>query len=119
MSKWTVITHPSVAEWILQQDTPTIDQITAAIDALRVDGPLLGRPLADRITGSAIHNMKELRPGSTGHSEVRILFVFDPDRRALLLVAGDKAGNWTRWYKTAIKLAEKRYAEHIKKGRTR
>ncbi|WP_242670577.1 type II toxin-antitoxin system RelE/ParE family toxin [Bifidobacterium longum] len=34
--------------------------------------------------------MKELRPGSTGRSEVRILFVFDPERKAVLLVGGDK-----------------------------
>jgi len=37
------------------------------------------------------------------------LFIFDPQRRAILLVAGDKAGHWTRWYRDAIKLAEDRY----------
>ena len=55
-------------------------------------GPAEGRPLVDTITGSKIPNMKELRPGSAGHSEIRILFVFDPWRAAILLVAGDKAG---------------------------
>ena len=35
-------------------------------------------------------------PGSRGRSEVRILFVFDPWRSAILLVAGDKAGSWDR-----------------------
>lgn len=58
---------------------------------------MLGRPLVDRITGSRIHNLKELRPGSSASSEIRILFVFDPERRAVLLVAGDKAGDWRRW----------------------
>ena len=42
--------------------------------------------------GSKLHNLKELRPGSAGTSEARLLFVFDPTRRAVLLVAGDKAG---------------------------
>jgi hypothetical protein len=32
----------------------------------------------DTITSSAIANLKELRPGSRGRSEIRVLFVFDP-----------------------------------------
>lgn len=42
-----------------------------------------GRPLVDTIAGSAIPNMKELRPGSVGMSEIRILFAFDPWRSAI------------------------------------
>lgn len=57
--------------------------------------------------------MKELRPGSSGATEMRILFVFDPVRRAVLLVAGDKSGDWRGWYRKAVLLAEKRYAEHL------
>ncbi|MBB5152914.1 hypothetical protein BJ970_000448 [Saccharopolyspora phatthalungensis] len=30
-----------------------------------------------------------------------------------VLVAGDKAGNWQGWYETSIRLAEKRFAEHL------
>jgi hypothetical protein len=71
--------------------------------------PALGRPLVDRIEGSKVHNLKELRPGSSGGSEVRVLFVFDPDRRAVLLVGGDKAGNWRGWYPKNIPVAERRY----------
>ena len=65
--------------------------------------------------GSAYKNMKELRPGSRGRSEIRVLFAFDPRRRALLLVAGDKAGNWKKWYSTNIPIADARYAEHLKR----
>jgi hypothetical protein len=54
----------------------------------------------------AIANLKELRPGSRGRSEVRILFVFDPWRSAILLVAGDKAGSWNKWYARMIPRAE-------------
>ncbi|WP_312630158.1 type II toxin-antitoxin system RelE/ParE family toxin [Pseudofrankia sp. BMG5.37] len=63
----------------------------------------------DRIGGSKIHNLKELRPASSGHTEVRILFVFDYARRAVLLVGGDKAGMWNRWYDLNIPVAEERY----------
>ena len=68
----------------------------------------------DRIKGSTLHNLKELRPGSAGTTEIRILFIFDPDRNAVLLVAGDKAGQWTTWYRQAIPLAEDRYATYLK-----
>ena len=40
---------------------------------------------------------------------MRVLFVFDPKRRAVLLVGGDKSGRWQDWYKTNIPLAEQRY----------
>jgi len=42
------------------------------------------------------------------------LFIFDPDRNAVLLVAGDKAGQWTTWYRQAIPLAEVRYTTYLK-----
>lgn len=58
--------------------------------------------------------MKELRLGSAGRSEVRILFAFDPQRRAILLVAGDKQGVWSKWYRKAIPIADDRYDEHLK-----
>jgi hypothetical protein len=79
------------------------------------DGPAAGRTRAvvDRVKGSAPHNMKELRPGSTGRTEVRILFVFDPERKAVLLVAGDKSGRWKDWYRTNIPVAEARYEQWL------
>ncbi|WP_228833385.1 type II toxin-antitoxin system RelE/ParE family toxin [Nocardia brasiliensis] len=57
--------------------------------------------------------MKELRPPSAGTSEVRMLFALDPAREAIVLVAGDKSGNWQRWYRDAIPLADKRFCEHL------
>src|SRR4051794_38127922 len=77
-------------------------------------GPAEGRPLVDTITASRITNMKELRPPSGGRSEVRILFVFDPWRSAILLVVGDKSGQWSRWYREAIPEAEQLYATYLK-----
>jgi hypothetical protein len=72
-----------VRDWLraLRSGDPVTRRLVAeAIDHLLDDGPALGRPLADRITGSRLHNLKELRPGSSGASEVRILFIFDPAR---------------------------------------
>lgn len=63
--------------------------------------------------------MKELRPGSSGRSELRVLFAFDPRRQAILLIAGDKAGNWQRWYARNIPRADDLFDEHLRglKGR--
>lgn len=60
--------------------------------------------------------MKELRPGSSGRSELRALFAFDRDREAIVLVAGDKAGNWTKWYRVDIPIADERFDEHLKRS---
>lgn len=56
----------------------------------------------------------ELRPGSAGATEVRVLFVFDPWRSAILLVAGDKARNGSGWYRHAIPHAEQLYETYLK-----
>src|SRR5690348_8556582 len=100
-----------VKEWLhalRAEDRTTARLIGQAIQTLIEIGPDLGRPLVDRIKGSSIPNLKELRPGSAGRSEIRILFAFDPERTAVLLVGGDKSGQWDSWYEKAIPLAEAR-----------
>ena len=74
-------------------DAKTAGLVDDAIYALSRSGPALGRPLVDTITDSKIKNLKELRPGSSGPSKIRILFVFDPWRSAVLLVAATSPGN--------------------------
>jgi hypothetical protein len=109
---WTVILVDEVDDWfmaLVHNDPRSAELVAAAIDLLAADGPNLGRPLVDRIEDTKIHILKELRPGSAGTTEVRILFVFDPQRQAVLLVAGDKAGRWNRWYDENIPVAEQRY----------
>jgi hypothetical protein len=106
-----------VRDWLHQlrrDDRVSAILVGQAITALLDEGPSLGRPLVDRVRGSTLHNLKELRPGSTGTTEIRILFIFDPARDAVLLVAGDKAGQWTAWYRESIPLAEARYTSYLK-----
>jgi hypothetical protein len=109
---WSVEFHPSCEAWangLEQQDT---EALLAAIRVLRDAGPTLGRPLVDAIKGSRHANMKELRPGSTGRTEIRVLFAFDMERQAILLVGGDKSNDWTGWYKVNIPIADERFDEH-------
>lgn len=103
-----------IRDWLAELSRQDYAQVFAALQVLGEEGPVLGRPLVDSIKGSRHKNMKELRPGSSGRSEIRILFAFDPKRHAILLVAGDKAGNWKRWYTKNIPIAEARYDEHLK-----
>jgi len=109
IGEWDVYVVNEVLEWINALDPPIHERVVQAIDLLAEAGPALGRPLVDTITGSTIANLKELRPG-----RVRILFVFDPWRSSILLVAGDKAGQWNAWYEEAISLAEQRYEIYLK-----
>ena len=73
-----------------------------------------GPPARHRVNHTRLSNLKELRPGSAGRSEIRILYIFDPRRNAVMLVAGDKAGKWETWYRQAIPLAEQRYEDYLK-----
>jgi hypothetical protein len=65
--------------------------------------------MVDTLHGSTMANLKELRPRSGRDVAIRVLFVFDPWSQAVLLVAGNKAGDWSRWYRTAIPGAEIAY----------
>ena len=87
---------PEIHDWFMALDEISASLVRDSVELLAERGPSLGRLAVDRITGSELHNLKELRPGSAGKTEIRILFIFDPQRQAVLLVAGDKSGNCPR-----------------------
>jgi hypothetical protein len=111
-SKWEVDLE-LVETWLLELGQASYELVVAAIELLGEIGPQLGRPLVDTVVGSRHRNMKELRPGSSGRSELRILFAFDPKRQAIMLIAGDKAGNWNKWYRKNIPIADDRFDHHL------
>jgi hypothetical protein len=113
---WEVSLHRAVETWFLdicRTDPATANRVAEAIEMLANHGPALGRPLVDRLKGSMYHHMKELRPGSAADTEVRMIFAFDPEREAIIVVAGDKSGQWQAWYREAISLADERYTAHL------
>lgn len=87
----------------------------AAAERLADHGPNLGRPYVDRVVTSDHHNMKELRPRGPGKN-IRILFIFDPRRRAVLLLGGDKSRDPDRWYRKSIREADRRYRLYLPSG---
>jgi hypothetical protein len=104
--------YPDCEVWADGLDQADAEALLAAVRVLRDQGPTLGRPLVDSVVGSRHANMKELRPGSTGRTEVRVLFAFDQRRRAILLLGGDKSGDWKGWYRQYIPVADDRFDEH-------
>lgn len=80
-----------VKGWLNEQDVETQLGIYAALEVLAQQGPALGRLLVDTPSHTKVKNLKELRPATSEGSEVRMLFAFDPRRKAIVLVAGDKA----------------------------
>ncbi|KAB1924126.1 type II toxin-antitoxin system RelE/ParE family toxin [Micromonospora noduli] len=89
--RWAIKTTTDVRDWLRslrEIDPATYRSVNVAIDMLADTGPGLGRPL---------------------DVAVRVLFVFDPWSQAVLLVAGNKAGDWSRWYDKAIPAAEIAY----------
>ncbi|VAX09563.1 Toxin HigB [hydrothermal vent metagenome] len=97
------------------------DELLARAKLLETFGPQLGRPQADTLNGSKHANMKELR-FDAADGVWRVAFAFDPERRAILLIAGDKSGTGEkRFYKQLIKKADERFTAHLehweKKGR--
>jgi len=102
-----------------QADPDVFRSVNVAIDMLAEIGPALGRPMVDTLQGSVIGNLKELRPRSGRDVAIRVLFVFDPWSQAILLVAGNKAGDWSRWYKRPIPVAEGAYEKWLAEERKR
>jgi len=117
VEEWEILVTDECLAWFGTLDRSSQALITDAIDRLAAAGPNLGRPLVDRIKGSKVHNLKELRPASAGRSEIRVLFVFDLWRSAILLIGGDKSGNWKQWYAAVIPEAERLYAEYLEERR--
>ena len=89
---WTVIFCDEFADEFLLLDPGLRVELAAHLRTLEVFGPSLGRPSADTLKGSKFANMKELR-FTWQRSPYRYFFAFDPERKAVVLIGGNKAGN--------------------------
>jgi hypothetical protein len=110
--QWEIDSTEEFDDWFEGLESGDQEHIDAALRVLERQGPGLGRPLADSIASSKHSNMKELRPG-----RLRLLFVFDPNRHAVLLLGGDKTNRWQAWYKENILRADELYDKHLEELR--
>ena len=111
--RWSVCFHPRFKAEFDEFAAAVQDELLASLVLLREYGPSLGRPEVDTLNGSRHVNMKELRFRAAG-GVWRVAFAFDPQRNAVLLVAGDKSGtSEKKFYQRLIGKADKRYTQHL------
>jgi hypothetical protein len=111
---WTVLYHENFTTELDALPDAVQDELFSLVNLLVTYGPKLGRPHADTLTGSKHSNMKELRFNAED-GVWRVAFAFDPARKAIILVAGDKAGIvQKRFYRALIARADSRFADHLK-----
>lgn len=109
--EWEVEYTDEFEQWWDSLDVPGQTAVGEAVERLLQRGPALGRPTVDTIKSSRHSNMKELRPA---RGSIRVLIAFDPRRMAILLIGGDKRGQWNAWYAEMIPIADHLYDEHLK-----
>lgn len=111
--KWVIVFHEEFEPEFEGLPAEVQDELYAEAGFVEMFGPETGRPHVDKLKGSKYANMKELR-FEASDGEWRVAFAFDPTRRAIVLVAGDKTGVSERaFYKRLTAKADKRYARHL------
>ncbi|HHC24281.1 MAG TPA: addiction module toxin RelE [Desulfobacterales bacterium] len=109
---WNVEYTDEFGEWWGTLTEAEQTDIVAAVGLLEVRGPALPYPYSSDVRGSRFGQMRELRIQHRG-SPYRILYAFDPERTAILLIGGNKTGN-RRWYEKFVPMADRLFAEHLK-----
>ena len=110
---WRVEAHKEFREEVADMPQSARNALASTLNILSRDGPHAKRPAVGTLNGSRFANMKELRFNADG-GVWRVAFAFDPRRRAILLVAGDKAGvSQRRFYRRLIRIADERFQRHL------
>lgn len=106
---WEVEYTDQFGDWFDDLDGGEQEDVAAVVKVLQEHGPGLRRPLVGSIEQSRHPNLRELIPPGN----IRILFAFDPRRMAILLIGGNKTGQWRTWYDEMVPKADDLYDEHL------
>ena len=96
-------------EWFLALTAKEAEAVARVVGLLEEKGVALGFPYSSYIKGSQA--LRELRVQSGGHP-LRVFYAFDPIRRAVLLLGGDKTGD-DRFYKTFVPRAAQIWTAYL------
>ena len=111
--EWAVEFDEAFADEFLKLDLQVRLELAARTALLKQCGPHLRRPYADTLNGSRHANMKELR-FEAADGVWRAAYAFDPSRRVIVLVAGDKSGQSSkRFYRQLVARADARFDAHL------
>jgi hypothetical protein len=97
-------------EWYDTLNDDDTEAVSRVVGLLEARGVTLGHPYSSALAGSR-YPLRELRVQSHGHP-LRIVYAFDPERQAVLLVGGDKTGE-DRFYETMIPRAERVWEDYL------
>lgn len=100
--------------WFLGLDDADSRAVARVVGLLEAKGTGLGFPYSSAIEGSR-HALRELRIQSAGRP-LRVFYVFDPRRQAVLLLGGDKTGD-DRFYKRLVPKAEALWEQYLEAQR--
>lgn len=88
---WEVVFHDEFRPEYRNLPKTVANKFGRVLRRLQADGPNLNRPMVDTLKGSNYKNLKEIRI-NLDEGQWRFAFVFDPKRRAIILIASNKAG---------------------------
>ena len=114
---WDIQFHDLFDVEFAELAEPVQNELLAVAQILSEFGPQLGRPHVDTLNGSKHAKMKELR-FRADNGVWRVALAFDPARKAVLLVAANKAGvSQRRFYRLLVATADSRFDEWTAKLR--
>ena len=105
-----VLITDTCRDWYVGLNEEESGKVFEAVEQLKLLGVTLGFPYSSAIRGSRFP-LRELRIKS-GRHQLRVLYAFDRERQAVLLLGGDKTGD-DRFYEWAIPAAEKEWEDYV------
>jgi len=94
--------------WYLDLDKREAAAVDRKVKALQIMGLALPFPHSSDIRGGK-YAFRELR---VNVSVIRVIYAFDPERKAVLIIGADKTGD-ERFYERIIPQAEKIWTEYL------
>jgi hypothetical protein len=112
---WDVEYTDEFGDWWSALSEAEQEDVAAVVGLLEERGPALVYPFSSELRQSRHGHMRELRIQHRGQP-YRVLYAFDPHRRAVLLIGGNKTGD-ERWYTEHIRIADRLYDAHLEQLR--
>jgi hypothetical protein len=112
---WEVEFTDEFEAWWDTLDAGDQGAVDAGVRLLEQEGPNLKFPYSGGVYNSKHSAMRELRSQSGGRP-LRTFYIFDPRRRAILLIGGDKTGN-DRFYDEFVPAADAIYDRYLREIR--